>query len=217
VDFLDRKLGRNAQSLRSFPEFARGYYHFGTWWNARDTIKQDAETEAEFFYETCLAADPDAFSSGRLAPMLDVELTKKGSALGRQMSHDDVAAWVMRFCYRLDDLTGRPTGIYTGRYFLFGDPARKSNGLGVHHVSLFADRPLWLAQYSRRAEPPKPIDGWPAAMWQYTGSGSCKGIRGRVDRNKFLGSTAEWLELLGYPKVRGLPSWGEVVAATRNL
>ncbi len=208
VDFVDRKLARNAD--RAAGLLPMGYYHFASWYNAKaHNVEIDARAEARHFVATCLRHDKWAFGrTARLSPVLDVELSAKARKAkgdewkrkpGDHLSYAAVTDWVLAFLDECDRLTGRRAAIYTGRYFVYGDPATKTRGIGPQNLRYLKDRFLWLAQYNRGKSPRKPLDEWPATIWQYTGSGKCPGIVGKVDRNAFLGSRQDWLDLLGVP------------------
>ena len=206
VDIIDRMLEGNARHIDGV--MPHGFYHFGTWYNADERRPHvDAVAEAEHFVRSCESARRYPFARGQLPPMLDVELSgraQKGprdrwdKKPGDHMSYAAVTDWILSFAERCDELTGRTTGIYTGRYFVLGEPKKQARGIGMGNIPHLDDRPLWLAQYNRGAAPKKPIEGWRTQIWQYTGSGKCPGIKGRVDRNAFLGTRGDFLRLLGY-------------------
>lgn len=61
--------------------------------------------------------------------------------------------------------------------------------LGGAHDSLLAQTSLWIAQYTTAAAPEWPKGTWPVwSLWQYTDCGSCPGVKGPVDANRFNGS-----------------------------
>jgi lysozyme len=203
VDLVDRRVRRNLSHANR--EITHGCYHFGTWYNADARRPEiDAKREADFFVATCELYSPRIWESGFMSPMLDVELSstkrKTGDPWkhkpGDHMDYSAVRAWMRAWLDRVDKLTGRLSGVYTGRYFVFGDPVTKTRGIG--NYSEFVHRPLWYAQYSGKYGPKKPLDGWPPTLWQYTGSGSCPGVSGRVDRNAWLTDKASFLKLCGF-------------------
>lgn len=57
-------------------------------------------------------------------------------------------------------------------------------------VGAFKDYPFWLRSVA--APPKKVYTGRKWLFWQWTGTGKVKGIRGKVDRNKFSGTLAEF-------------------------
>lgn len=224
VDLIDRKLDRNVFESQGGSGIVTGFYHFGSWYNADERNPElDALNEADFFVETVNGTDPDAWESGRLPPVIDVELSGKARKAkgdrwkkkpGDHMSYAAVEAWVATFLQRVDELTGRRCAIYTGRYFWIGDTRKAVQGRGLGRSLEFADRLLWLAQYNRGLGPKKPIGEWSETIWQRTGSGSCPGIKGRVDRNVFMKSRADFLRMLDYPSE--LPWWLDKLFAGRD-
>jgi GH25 family lysozyme M1 (1,4-beta-N-acetylmuramidase) len=60
---------------------------------------------------------------------------------------------------------------------------------------------LWVAHYTDEAEPDWPRQIWPKWwLWQYTEDGSCPGINGDVDRNKYAGSAEELVREWAHPR-----------------
>lgn len=121
-----------------------------------------------------------------LLAVVDVERDEDGSV----PSYACVRAFTDEF-FRLTD--GHPLLIYTGRWFwrdILGNPPGAVLG------------PLWHSEYESSAaevaDGPE-LDrygGWPAAtIWQYTSSGSCPGINGACDLNRFIGTRTELLAL----------------------
>lgn len=131
----------------------RGAYHFGR-------PGTDPVVQANKF---CDVVRP---TTGDLQMTLDIETTD-----GKTPSQ--VRAWIVAFLNRVQARTGRPGIIYTGFYF-WRDSAGNGSNLNC---------PLWLAAYtsSPTAYVPAAWSTW--TFWQYTGSGSCPGITGAVDRN----------------------------------
>jgi len=95
--------------------------------------------------------------------------------------------WCACWCERVSDRTGRQSIIYTYSGFLH---------LELGGYSRLSGYPLWLADY-RRSPPDTPTDfpGWPWLFWQYTSTGSVRGISGDCDLNVFRG-TKKQLEAL---------------------
>lgn len=98
------------------------------------------------------------------------------------MEQPGTGAWVLTFCDRVKQRTGRDGVIYTGAYVAYDRPA----GLMQY--------PLWLAAYTagyspdpnpETMSPPPPCAPWGRdwEMWQYTSSASVPGIPGRCDHN----------------------------------
>lgn len=85
---------------------------------------------------------------------------------------------------------GRLIVVYTGRWYwqgVIGNPAGVDLG------------PLWHSAYS--ASPGATYGGWTAfTFWQHTSTGSCPGIAGPCDLNRFYGTTADLAALTGHPQ-----------------
>lgn len=114
---------------------------------------------------------------------LDVET----SASGTNPTGAHARAFVDEFRARTG---GHPIVIYTGRWYWrdrIGNPAGADLG------------PLWHSAYS--ASPGAIYGGWPAfTFWQHTSSGSCPGVAGACDLNRFYGDTAALAALTGHPQ-----------------
>lgn len=67
----------------------------------------------------------------------------------------------------------------------------KSQLGGKVSKTLFEKTSLWIAHYTTAAKPVWPTATWPTwSLWQYTDKGSCAGISGDVDANKWNGDPA---------------------------
>lgn len=138
-------------------------------------------------------ADQSAFFLGRVhdsggfvpgdAAMLDIETINGATA--RQ-----VITSAERFVSHFLEHSHVGLYIYTGPWFWQGV-------LGNPKSSILAKCPLWIATWGPE---PGHIDNWPTgpALWQYTGSGSCPGIGGDVDRDRFLGTPHQYDLLARY-------------------
>jgi GH25 family lysozyme M1 (1,4-beta-N-acetylmuramidase) len=118
---------------------------------------------------------------------LDIEWDKRAKGLGP----DDIVKWCRVFLERIETITARLPIVYTG-------PSFWRYRLG--RSEFFSRYPLWEADYRKSSfqkREPKPIPGWAATFWQYTGKGTSPGVDGRVDLNYFLG-TAYDLERVAY-------------------
>lgn len=152
----------------------RGPYHFARWETAGDPIA-DALAEAQHFFE---AVGPLAL--GDLPPVLDLEWIA-----GQKRNADELALWALTFLEECTRLFGRSPIVYTGpsfwRYCLL--PDKRNLSLELAHYT------LWIVDYGGKAAP-RPMHGveWPWHFWQHTGSGTCPGIAGKCDLNRFVGS-----------------------------
>lgn len=73
------------------------------------------------------------------------------------------------------------TGVYPHIYTSAGEWGAL---VGAQHNALFAKCPLWVANYTTGPTPLLPPVWQAWALWQYTSSGSVKGISTRVDMNR---------------------------------
>lgn len=116
--------------------------------------------------------------------VVDLERGGMSEAHSTQMNIDFLGAWVETCEAEL----GRTPWLYTGRHTW-----RDRMGW----TRAFTHLPLWQADYSSSpAEMP-----WPRTQWQYTGSGSCPGVDGACDRNRFDG-TIDDLRWMEHPVIR---------------
>lgn len=141
----------------------RGAYHFYI-------PKDDPKSQARHYLETTKGLTLD------LPPVLDVE---------KIPPHDDVATFRSQIRIWLDvveDARGCKPIIYASRSFW-------ADYLGPE----FAAYPLWLAEYAKRARPPKGSGGW--VFWQSSQEGRIDGIKGPVDLNHFNGNGAQLEEM----------------------
>jgi GH25 family lysozyme M1 (1,4-beta-N-acetylmuramidase) len=145
----------------------RGAYHF-----ARPSrAKGSAVAQANAFVK----AIGNQRTPGTLPPVLDLESNTA------RMRPAELAVWTRAFLTTVEQKTGRKPMIYTY-------PAFWSASMGA--TTAFAGYPLWIAHYTSAKAPRTP--GWSSwTFWQYTSSGSVRGIRGDVDRNRFRGSAAQ--------------------------
>ncbi len=149
------------------------YYHFAR----PDSIGtlMDARAECRAFVRACKARGARL---GRNA-VLDYE---RSCRTGRDT--DWIKAWVDEY-HRLED---RRPWIYGGAT------------LRDENVSSTFGCPLWLAAYVSNPDPyvPSPWKGNEGGdsfrIWQYTDQGSCPGVPGPVDRNRFFGTHAELVD-----------------------
>lgn len=149
----------------------------------RERLLMDAVAEAQWHAQvvrsTKLAND--------LPCVLDIEWDKR-VAVG--IGSADVVTWCRQWLREVAALTERRPVVYTGRSF-WRYKLAKSMAL--------ADHPLWQADYSRRSNDrgrPKEIDGWPAAIWQRSGSAPRPDkVGGKVDDNVWMLDKAAFLDL----------------------
>jgi GH25 family lysozyme M1 (1,4-beta-N-acetylmuramidase) len=144
-----------------------GFYHF-----ARPQAGRTGAEEALFFVR--IVKSRGGAKKGDLRLALDLEDTKLGVEGTHKFAED--------FCDKVHALTGENAIVYTGPSFwnekVGGKPAPRHG------------KALWIAHYGvDRPDVPRGWSDW--RIWQYTSSGSCPGVNGRCDMNKFRGSRAD--------------------------
>lgn len=140
--------------------------------------------QASFFVETI--GDPTG-----LLCMLDVEASGTSKP-----SYSDVLSFADRFSQSTNN---HPLIVYTGRWYwvgVMGDP------YGAHLG------PLHHAKYA--STPGELYGGWNAfTFWQHTSTGSCPGINGTCDLNKFYGTMTDLKNLTQAPTTIPTPQGTE--------
>ncbi|QHW32974.1 glycoside hydrolase [Paenibacillus rhizovicinus] len=130
-----------------------GFYHYS------HPEKNDAKSEAAYFASVVAGRKAD------FPHVLDVE----GQA--SQVPSDKLTDWCVQWLKEVTRLTGHDTMVYTGASFA---KSYLGKSLGAW--------PLWVAHYG--VDQPMANDTWDEwAVFQYTSSGSVKGINGNVDMN----------------------------------
>jgi len=149
-----------------------GHYHFARV-SRSPTLEADAEAEARTHI-----AEVGPLGPGELTCVLDLEWDRR---VAPGIGAADLVAWATRWLEVVEAETGRCPWVYTGPSFW-----RYKLGRSL----ALARWPLWCADYrssSVRRAAPKPIPGWPALCWQWTGAGARPdGRRGTVDLNWWL-------------------------------
>ncbi|MCW2725891.1 MAG: glycoside hydrolase family 25 [Frankiales bacterium] len=148
----------------------RGAYHF-----ARPSLGAGSAVEQARFFASVIGPQTRA---GMLPPVLDLE---QSGGLNR----DQLIGWTSTFLTTLQSLTGRTPILYSFPSFL-------QNSLGS--TTALRGYPLWIAHYTGAPAPSTP--GFTTyAFWQYSSSGTVPGISGRVDMNRFNGTSAQLAQL----------------------
>ena len=124
--------------------------------------KTNLTKQLENFKTQCCPQQQD------LIPMIDVEV-KQG------MKTDEFCDSLLLFLEMVTEAYGQKPLVYTGTNFYNHYLAGKLDGYK-----------LMIAQYS--ANEPVLSDGNDYMLWQYTGKGHIDGIRGYVDKSRFMGS-----------------------------
>ncbi len=123
--------------------------------------RTDLKKQLENFKAQCLPRQQD------LIPMIDVE-TKQG------MGTAEFCDSLVKFLDMVEEAYHQKPLIYTGTNFYNHYLAGSIDGYK-----------LMIAQYS--AKEPVLTDGNDYMLWQYTGKGHIDGIRGYVDKSRFMG------------------------------
>lgn len=136
-------------------------------------VTADATAEADLFISMVNASG--GLKPGDLRPALDVETPFGG------LSATELVTWIRTWLDRVEAALGHKPVIYTNN----------SSWRATGNTSEFAldGHPLWVAHWGVPA-PSTPASFWAGngwSVWQYSSSGSVKGITGRVDMNR-LGS-----------------------------
>lgn len=165
----------------------RAAYHF-----ARPSVGS-AEAQARYF-----VAKAGRFSDkGDLPPVLDLEATGG-------LSSSSLRSWVATWLETTERLTGRTPIIYCSPYFWIDH---------VGNSTAFTHYPLWIAHYTTGS--PLVPGGWRTwTFWQRTSSGHVDGIAGKVDMNRFNGSSKQLALLANATGGSGGPAGGGTTVPT---
>jgi GH25 family lysozyme M1 (1,4-beta-N-acetylmuramidase) len=159
--FVDDTFARNWSEMKRVG-ILRGAYHFFL-------PDRSADEQAKNFLETV------KFGSGDLFPVLDIEVSRgiNASAIIKEMK---------RWLELVESAVSHKPIIYTFPNFwseTLGNPVG------------FSQYPLWIAHFTTAPRPIVPGDWNNHTFWQYTESGTVRGVRTPVDRNRFNGSPTE--------------------------
>ena len=167
-DYIDPNFRQNWNRARE-AGVARGVYHFMTWCSL-------AKDQAAWFV-SMMPNDRDA-----LPPVLDIEWNNHSKCKNR---HDraDILEKIRVMLAAMEAHTGKVPIIYTDINF------HRDILAGEHF-----DNPFWLR--STAAEPHHKYRNRDFLFWQWTQTGTMRGISGEVDRNAFYGSADEWVTFL---------------------
>ena len=168
-DHLDPKFLDNWYAARR-AGIARGAYHFVYWC-------RPAHEQALWFMLN-VPADSDA-----LPPVLDVEWNSHSKTCPGRVARDTALAKIKILLDAMEAHTGKRPVIYT-------DPT-------FHREILegeFTDYHFWLRSVAAEPDVIYRERSW--SFWQFTTTGSVPGVKGRVDRNSFNGTRADWERVL---------------------
>jgi lysozyme len=167
-DYIDPNFYANWERARA-AGVARGVYHFMTWCSL-------AKEQAAWFIKK-IPNDRDA-----LPPVLDLEWNNHSKCKNKH-NREDVLEKVRVMLAAMEAHTGKVPIIYTDINF-------HRDVLAGEHF----DNPFWLR--STAAEPHTKYRNRDWLFWQWTQTGTMRGINVEVDRNAFYGSPDEWVTFL---------------------
>jgi GH25 family lysozyme M1 (1,4-beta-N-acetylmuramidase) len=147
---------------------AVGAYHYGN----PDSAPNDAANEASWFLQNATVA------SGDLVPVLDLEVSNGLDA-------PTLTSWVQTWLSQVAAATGVKPIIYTNRSFWTTSMA---------NTEWFAQNGyrLWIAHWTTASQPTLPAADWGGlgwTLWQHSSTGSVPGIAGKVDLDRFNGTS----------------------------
>lgn len=119
------------------------------------------EKQLENFTTQCIAEQQD------IIPMIDVE-THAG------LRSEELCDSLLKFLGLVEQAYGQKPLIYTG-----------TNFYNRHLSGMLDDYLIMIAQYTDRE--PELNDGRDITMWQYTGKGRITGVKGYIDKSRFMG------------------------------
>jgi lysozyme len=166
ANHVDSKFQQNWAGAKQ-AGIARGAYHF-VWW-CRHPHEEIA------WFKANVPNDPDA-----LPPVLDVEATPDSKSCKRTLHREEVLADMRIMLQDMERAYGKRPVIYVTVDFY----------QHIMHPNEFSDYPVWVR--SVKHSPPVTYPGRRWVFWQYQSDGLVPGIRGKVDRNAFAGTRAQW-------------------------
>jgi lysozyme len=167
-DYIDPAFKDNWRRARQ-AGMAHGVYHFMTWCST-------AAEQARWFIKN-VPDDPTA-----LPPVLDLEWNNHSSCKNK-WGKADILEKVRVMLAAMEKHTGKMPIIYT-------DISFHRDILAGEHF----DNAFWLR--STAAEPHERYHNRRWTFWQWTQTGTVKGIRTEVDRNAFFGDENDWTVFL---------------------
>ena len=162
-----------------------GGYHYALPKTYRSIGLKDAVKEANNFLSCYGTPQPDD-----LVPALDLESGLiKGAA-----NHNYNVEWSLKWCEVVGKELGCTPIIYTARWATQSRIIKADKSL----LDELAKFPLWWAEYRAGStkEPRKNKAPWKSwDVWQWTGSGTVPGVKGKCDVNRMRASTLEGLKI----------------------
>jgi lysozyme len=167
-DYIDPNFTQNWRKAKA-SGMAYGAYHFMTWCST-------AAEQARWFVKN-IPADPSA-----LPPVLDLEWNNHSSCKNK-WGKEDILEKVRVMLDAMERHTGKMPVIYTDIAF---------------HRDILAgerfDNAFWLR--STAAEPHERYHNRRWTFWQWTQTGTVRGVPTEVDRNAFYGDANDWTVFL---------------------
>lgn len=175
----DKQFGRARWKGMKDAGLVRGAYHVG-----RPQTGRDPKDEVAEFLNRL--KEVGGLQDGDLVPALDIEAF---GTIGGPLSAHDTRQWVHDWANEMFRRIGRHPIIYTGNFW------RDTMGNGPDNYGCR----LWLAAYVAKSKLKRFIPiAWGdqgITIWQHTSSGSCPGIQGNCDLNRYTGSRATFDQL----------------------
>jgi GH25 family lysozyme M1 (1,4-beta-N-acetylmuramidase) len=156
----------------------RGAYHFFD-------PTEDGAAQARAFLAVLATGGP--LAAGDMPPMLDAECPDGdadclGTGASGAATAGSIAGRMWDWIHTVENTTGRPPVLYTFASY-FASAGVDAGGLEAY--------PLFLAYPTTASCFGVPAPWSRATLWQYSWTGSVRGIPAAVDRDRFLGSLAD--------------------------
>jgi lysozyme len=172
-DHADERFQANWQGAKD-AGIPRGAYHFVYW--CRPPLEEIT------WFEQNAPVDADS-----LPPVLDVEATPTSKTCKRRLTQESAVADMRVMLAEMERHYGKRPIIYTTVDFY---QAILADGA-------LSDYAIWVR--STKYHPSVKYGSRPWAFWQYQSDGGVSGIRGKVDRDAFFGTRAQWEAFLREP------------------
>lgn len=165
-DHLDTRFVENWNGAKA-AGIPRGAYHFVHWCRT-------PHEEIDWFKRN-VPVDPTA-----LPPVLDVEATPTSKTCKRILHRPEVLAEMREMLIDMERHYGKKPVIYVTVDFY----------AHIMHPNEFKDYPVWVRSTKYAPHVHYPGRRW--TFWQYQSDGPLPGVRGKIDRNAFYGTRAQW-------------------------
>ena len=165
-DSADSQFQRNWAAAKAVG-IPRGAYHFVYWC-------RPWQEEMSWFQQN-VPVDPDA-----LPPVLDVEATPESKSCKRKLYPEEVIPQMRAMLQAMERHFGKKPVIYSTVDFY----------AGILAGGALSDYPIWVR--STKYSPAIKYGSRKWHFWQYQSDAYIPGISGKVDRNAFFGTRAQW-------------------------